>query len=90
MPLSISDWKFIQVLSKRIEDRPDDTLQQWQDDSGVEIISDQRFVRFLREKTRLPNLTCFAAIPHVSLNIYNRLDIQRHPMYVQRKQADNN
>lgn len=23
MPLSISDWKFIQVLSKRIEDRPD-------------------------------------------------------------------
>ena len=87
IPLSISDWKFIQVLSKRIEDRPDDTLQQWQDDSGVEIISDQRFVRFLREKRGLPNLTCFAAIPHVSLNIYNRLDIQRHPMYVQRKQA---
>ena len=57
MPLSISDWKFIQGLSQRIDAKPNDTLQQWQDDSGVEIISDRRFVHFLREKRGLPNLT---------------------------------
>lgn len=89
MPLSISDWQFIKTLSAEIA-RPENashTLQQLQDLAGVEIIDDIRFVEFLKQKKQLTSLKCFAAVPHIQLDQYNRIDKKEHPIFKKKKEA---
>lgn len=89
MPSSISDWKFIKSLEDAI-DKPENanhTLLQLQDLTGVEIIEDSRFIEFLRKKKHLPKLKCFAAIPHIQLDEYNRIDIENNPVYKKYKES---
>lgn len=83
MPLSINDWYFIKVLSESINDKDKEKWKnsKHQEDTGVEIVDDDRFIKFLQAKKGFQNLRCFAAIPHVSLSLSNFISYKEHPLY---------
>lgn len=88
MPLSISDWQFVKVLSAAIA-KPENanlTLQQLEELTGVEIIDDTRFIEFLKQKKQLRALKHFVAIPHIQLDPFNRVDKSEHPLYQKKKE----
>ena len=70
MPLSINNWKFVEVVSNKIKEIQSQTLniQKIQEECGVELIEDPRFVDFLNVKKGFTQLKCFVAIPHIQLN----------------------
>lgn len=83
MPLSIKEWSFIRVLAESIENprHSNYTNNDHQAETGVEIVDDERFVKFLQAKKGFQNLKCFAAIPHVTLSFANFISITDHPLY---------
>ena len=83
MPLSIDNWKFLEVVTNRIKDILPDKLdfKKIQDGCGVELIEDPRFVEFLSIKKGFSQLKCFAAVPHIQLNAFNQIQRQGNPLY---------
>jgi hypothetical protein len=83
MPLSINEWAFIRKLTDSINNPAHSqyTNKQHQDETGAEIVDDERFIKFLQFKKDFVNLKCFAAIPHVGLTGLNYLDYKEHPLY---------
>lgn len=88
MPLSIKEWSFIRVLAESIENprHSNYTNNDHQAETGVEIVDDERFVKFLQAKKGFQNLKCFAAIPHVTLSLANFISITDHPLYKEQLQ----
>lgn len=84
MPLSIDNWKFIEVVTNKIKSILPGTidLKKIQEDCGVELIEDTRFVEFLNAKKGFTNLKCFAAIPHIQLDLFNQIDRIHNPIYI--------
>lgn len=83
MPLSIDNWKFIEVVTNKIKEilpLPLD-IKKIQDGTGVELIEDPRFVEFLNVKKGFSQLRCFAAIPHIQLNSFNQIQRKGNPLY---------
>lgn len=83
MPLSIDNWKFVEVVTNRIKEtlpQPLD-IKRIQDGTGVELIEDPRFVEFLNVKKGFSQLRCFAAIPHIQLNSFNQIQRKGNPLY---------
>ena len=89
MPLNINNWEFINALKNSIEAHPQDTGQQHQENTGAEVVDDERFVKFLQFKKGFDNLKLFAAIPHVNLNGGNFINYKEHPLYIEHKNKKN-
>lgn len=87
MPLNINEWAFIRKLTDSINNpaHAQYTNKQHQDETGAEIVDDERFVRFLQFKKGFINLRCFAAIPHVGLTGFNLIDYKHHPLYIEQE-----
>lgn len=83
MPLSIDNWKFIEVVTNKIKEILPQSLniKKIQDECGVELIEDPRFVDFLSAKKGFIQLRCFAAIPHIQLNSFNQIQRKGNPLY---------
>ncbi|MCG0338309.1 hypothetical protein L4X37_20640, partial [Phocaeicola vulgatus] len=83
MPLSINNWKFVEVVSNKIKEIQSQTLniQKIQEECGVELIEDPRFVDFLNVKKGFTQLKCFVAIPHIQLNSFNQIQRKGNPLY---------
>ena len=75
MPLSIDNWKFIEVVTNKIKEILPQSIdtKKIQEVCGVELIEDPRFVEFLNVKKGFVQLRCFAAIPHIQLNSFNQM-----------------
>ena len=87
MPLSIDNWKFIEVVTNVIKTRlpqPID-IKAIQKETGVELIEDPRFVEFLQIKKGYTQLKCFAAIPHIQLDLFNQIDRKNNPLFKSHK-----
>lgn len=84
MPLSINHWTFINSLTDSINNPAHSqyTMKQHQEETGAEIVDDERFVKFLQYKKGFVNLRLFAAIPHVGLSGTNYIDYKEHPITV--------
>ena len=84
MPLSSSKWKCVSVVTEYLKEREDEPFNAAKilEEKGVELIDDNRFVNFLRstETEGMTNLRCLVAIPHVSLDAYNRCDVKSNPI----------
>ena len=83
MPLSINNWSFVRKLTNSINEprNANFTNKDHQDTTGVEIVDDERFIKFLQQKKGFANLKCFAAIPHVGLSGANYIEYREHPLY---------
>jgi len=83
MPLSIDNWKFIEVVTNKIKEVLPQAIdiKKLQESCGVELIEDSRFAEFLSVKKGFSQLKCFAAIPHVQLDMYNQIDRKDNPLY---------
>lgn len=83
MPLCINEWAFVRSLTESIDNpaHRNYTNMQHQEETGAEIVDDERFVRFLQDKKGFVNLKCFAAIPHVGLSSANYISYKEHPLY---------
>ena len=83
MPLCINEWAFIKALTDSINNPAHSqfTNKQHQEETGAEIVDDERFVKFLQFKKGFINLRCFAAIPHVGLSGTNYIEYKDHPLY---------
>lgn len=83
MPLSINEWAFIRQLTESINNPAHSqyTNKQHQEETGAEIVDDERFVKFLQFKKGFVNLKCFAGIPHVGLSGFNNIEYKEHPLY---------
>ena len=87
MPLSIDNWKFIEVVTNVIKTRlpqPID-IKAIQKETGVELIEDPRFVEYLQIKKGYTQLKCFAAIPHIQLDLFNQIDRKNNPLFKSHK-----
>lgn len=87
MPLSIDNWKFIEVVTNVIKTKlpqPID-IKTIQKESGVELIEDPRFVEFLQIKKGYTQLKCFAVIPHIQLDLFNQIDRKNNPLFKSHK-----
>ena len=58
-----------------------DLLGKIQEECGVELIEDPRFVDFLNVKKGFTQLKCFVAIPHIQLNSFNQIQRKGNPLY---------
>lgn len=81
MPLSINNWPMIRSFSDFINAHPNDTIERVAEDSKCVLVSDQRFVEYLRCIQRLPNLTALISVPHINLSEFNYCDYQTHPLF---------
>lgn len=83
MPLSINHWTFINSLTDSINNPAHSqyTMKQHQEETGAEIVDDERFVKFLQYKKGFVNLRLFAAIPHVGLSGTNYIEYKEHPLF---------
>ena len=91
MPLEINRWSFVQKLSDSINNTAHSqyTIQQHQEETGAEIVDDERFIKFLQFKKDFINLKCFAAIPHVGLSGLNYIQYKDHYLYKEQDQKLN-
>ena len=83
MPLSIDNWVFLEKVTNEIKKTLPQALdlQKIQENCGVELIDDPRFIEFLAKKKELENLRTFVAIPHIDLDKFNRIDRKNNPIY---------
>ncbi|MEE1007972.1 MAG: DUF1998 domain-containing protein [Agathobacter sp.] len=83
MPLSIDNWKFIEVVTNKIKEILPQSIdtKKIQEVCGVELIEDPRFVEFLNVKKGFVQLRCFASIPHIQLNSFNQIQRKGNPLY---------
>ena len=82
MPQSSSLWPLVDAVSKYIERNGHSSLdlKRLSEETGVEVVEDNRFVSFLKKTQRLEKLKCLVALPHVSLTQSNQIDIKSHPL----------
>lgn len=83
MPLSINEWEFVKKLTESIVDpaRALFTNKDHEKTEKVEIVDDNRFIKFLQQKKNFVGLKCLVAIPHVNLDIYNKIKSEEHPFF---------
>lgn len=63
MPMSTSEWPIVQECEKRLQEKPNafaiDVVKQ----TGVVVVEDERFVRFLKAYYQMQKLRCLIGIP---------------------------
>lgn len=88
MPMTSSYWDFIRVVSDKLRDNPETTIDQTlADNLGVEFVDDPRFISFLRNSESLTKLRCLVGIPHIELTGWNKCNVTDHPLnqrYIER------
>ncbi len=88
MPVSSSRWGFVTAVTEYLKNNSSEILdnKKISNETGVEIIEDNRFVGFLKNTEGMTHLRCLVAIPHVSLNINNYCEINEHPTNIKYKE----
>lgn len=81
MPLSIDKWQMINSYTDQRKTHPGDQIERIAEDSKCILVTDQRFVEYLRLIQQLPNLEALIAVPHLILNDYNYCDYKSHPLF---------
>lgn len=83
MPLSINEWEFVKKLTESINKpaRASFTNKDHEETEKVEIVDDERFVLFLQQKKNFIGLKCLVAIPHVNLDMSNKIKAEEHPFF---------
>lgn len=81
MPLSIDQWRMIQSYTERRNTHLDDLNERIAEDSKCILVTDQRFVEYLRNTQGIPNLGALIAVPHLNLGDYNYCDYKSHPLF---------
>ena len=86
----INKWKFINWANTQVEDNRkihSDNKKIYElscnmlKKRGLEIVDDQRFVKFLIKDKTLDNLICLIKIPHMTLNeVFNSPNWKNHPI----------
>lgn len=75
--------------STDINSRYDDAKLAIETHVGVKVISDKRFVDFLRNQKQLSHLMCLIDIPSINLNdTYNTLEWEKHPINLKLKSSN--
>ncbi len=94
MPLSSSNWKFVQDIERRIREYEGTGENiDWTkmgENEGVEFVDDERFVDFLAKTEGLSSLKCLVAVPHIQLTSYNTCDAKNHPLNRKYKERNPN
>ena len=84
MPLSISQWEFINRVDDydvRHQNVGEEELRSMiMDELGVELIRDERFIDYLKNKKEMPLLKHFVAIPQMQLSSFNTCQVESHPL----------
>lgn len=81
MPLSIDKWRMIQSYTEQRHTNPGDSIERISADSKCILVTDQRFVEYLKNRQNLPNLEALIAVPHINQNDYNYCDYKSHPLF---------
>ena len=81
MPLSIKNWPMVRLFTERINAKPNDSIDQIAEESKCTLVTDQRFLNYLRSIQRLPNLRALISVPHLNLNEFNYCDYKSHPIF---------
>ena len=86
----INKWKFINWANSKI-----DSIRESNSDDrkiyevskiemvrrGLDVVDDQRFIRFIRAEKEIENLVCLIGVPHMSLNeSFNTTNWKGHPI----------
>lgn len=89
MPLSSSKWGSIFAVSEYFKKHSSELLNASKiyEETGVEIIDDNRFVGFLRATEGMNNLRCLVAVPHITLDAYNKCNVKEHPANIKYKES---
>ena len=92
MPLTSSKWGSVAAVSEYLKRHSSELLNasKISEETGVEIIDDNRFVGFLRATEGLTHLRCLVAIPHISLDAYNNCNVDEHPANIRYKEIHPN
>lgn len=92
MPLTSSKWGCVSAVSEYLKRHSSELLNSSKifEETGVEIIDDNRFVEFLRATEDMTHLRCLVAIPHVSLDAYNNCNVEEHPANIRYKEIHPN
>ena len=82
MPLTSSKWGSVFAVNDYLRRNSTELLNaaKIMDETGVEIVDDNRFVNFLKATEGMKSLRCLVAIPHISLNAYNECNVEDHPI----------
>lgn len=82
MPLTSSKWGSVFAVNDYLRRNSTELLNaaKIMDETGVEIVDDNRFVSFLKTTEGMTSLRCLVAIPHISLNAYNECNVEEHPV----------
>lgn len=82
MPLTSSKWGSVFAVIDYLRRNSTELLNaaKIMDETGVEIVDDNRFVSFLKTTEGMTSLRCLVAIPHISLNAYNECNVEDHPV----------
>lgn len=82
MPLSSSKWGSVFAVNEYLKRNGTELLDasKIMDETGVEIVDDNRFVGFLKATEGMECLRCLVAIPHITLNAYNECNVEDHPV----------
>lgn len=81
MPLSISKWSMIENYQAEKLAHPTEGPTQWAANAQCQLISDGRFVEYLKAVQQVPNLEALIAVPHLNLDEYNVCDYKSHPLF---------
>lgn len=92
MPLTSSKWGSVVAVSEYLKRHGSEFLNASKilEETGVEIIDDNRFVGFLRSTEGMTRLRCLVAIPHISLDAYNNCNVDEHPANIRYKEIHPN
>ena len=92
MPLTSSKWGSVSAVSEYLKRHSSELLNasKVSEETGVEIIDDNRFVGFLRATEGMTHLRCLVAIPHISLDAYNNCNVDEHPANIRYKEIHPN
>ena len=92
MPLTSSKWGSVSAVSEYLKRHSSELLNasKISEETGVEIIDDNRFVGFLRATEGMTHLRCLVAIPHISLDAYNNCNVDEHPANIRYKEIHPN
>ena len=92
MPLTSSKWGSVSAVSEYLKRHSTELLNATKisEETGVEIIDDNRFVGFLRATEGMTHLRCLVAIPHISLDAYNNCNVDDHPANIRYKEIHPN
>lgn len=82
MPLTSSKWGSVFAVNKYLRRNGTELLDasKIMDETGVEIVDDNRFVGFLKATEGMECLRCLVAVPHITLNAFNECNVEDHPV----------